>query len=72
MGEKILDLDKITIGNTELNIELNEGTKNEKYNIHIQNERINLSYKDFNFIKLASCFIVAKKRLKIFKGDSNE
>lgn len=72
MGEKIIDLDTIIIGEVKFNIELNEGTKNSKYNIHIQNDRINLAYKDFNFIKLAACFIVAKKRLELFKGEENE
>ncbi|MGL6114976.1 MAG: hypothetical protein ACRC1R_08030 [Cetobacterium sp.] len=72
MGEKIRDLEKIFIGNSEFNIELNEGTKEEKYNIHIQNERVNLSFKDFNFIRFASCFLVAKKRLEIFKGEEDE
>lgn len=67
MGEKIKDLEKITIGNMDFNIELNEGNKAEKYNIHIQSDRINLAYKDFNFIKFAACFLAAKKRLEILK-----
>lgn len=69
MGEKISDLEKITIGYMDFNIELNEGTKNEKYNIHIQSDRVNLAYKDFDFIQLAACFLTAKKRLGIFKEE---
>lgn len=69
MGEKIKILDSFQIDKTKFDIELNEGTKGEKYIIHLQNKRINLSYKDYNFVKFATCFMAAKERLEKFKEE---
>lgn len=60
MGEKIKDIGKIHLGGTDLDVELNHGTRqNEKYEIHIQNDK--------DFLQMASVIVLAKKQLDIIK-----
>ena len=42
MGNKIRELAEIEMGDKKYSIELNGGTKEELYDIHIQNENINI------------------------------
>lgn len=72
MGEKIKDIGKIKISSYSFDVELNEGNKNEKYNIHIQNDVLKLSYKEYEFAKLVACFMGARKRFEGLKGMRDE
>ena len=72
MGNKISTLGRIKLGENIFDVELNEGTKAEKFDIHIQNESFKLFFKDKEFATFAACFIAAKKRFDVLKGKSNE
>lgn len=68
MGEKIKDIGKIHLGSTELDVELNHGTRqNEKYEIHIQNDKVRLALSEEDFLQMASAVVLAKKQLDIIK-----
>lgn len=67
MGNKIKNIDQIKMNGHVYNIELNGGTKKEKYDIHIQNKDINICMKDFEFASFATAILVANKRMKRFK-----
>lgn len=68
MGNKIKDLGEVTIGNQKFIIELNEGTKTERYNIHIQNKLLKICYKDIEFAEFAASFMLAKNIFENLKG----
>lgn len=72
MGTKIFDFDTINIGKNTFKIELNEGNKKEKYNIHIQDERFKLCYREEEFSILATNFMCALKKFNHLKGRENE
>ena len=72
MGNKISTLDKLTIGGVPFEVELNEGTKKEKFDVHIQNEYLKFFFKDREFAEFAACFIAAKKRFDVLKGKVDE
>lgn len=72
MGNKISTLTALKLGGISFDVELNEPTKNEKFDIHIQNERLKLFFKDKEFCKFAACFIAAQKRFDVLKGKSDE
>ncbi len=67
MGNKISELSEITIGNQNYVVELNGGTKKEKFDIHIQNETINICLKDYEFAQFATSILVAYRRMERFK-----
>lgn len=68
MGERIRDLEKFTIGNAKFCIELNRAYNgNESYDIHVQCERGRIGLSDRDFLKLATCFMVAKKQFIALK-----
>ena len=67
MGNKIKDLGPIKIGGKEYFVELNGGTKKEKFDIHIQNDKINICMKDYEYSQFVTTLFVAKKRLERFK-----
>ena len=69
MGEKIRDLGKIKIGNSEFVIELNHSASGSHYrDIHIQNDKFRLEIPENEFLQMAACMQVAKKQLKIIKN----
>lgn len=70
MGKKICDLAKIEVGGKEYTVELNGGTKKEKYDIHLQNEQINICMKDFEFSQFVTTLLVANRRMKRFKEEN--
>ena len=72
MGESIKDVGSFSLGKEEFHIELNFGTKQEKYNIHIQNSNLKLCFKDYDFVKFAEACLIAEKRLEFYKGNENE
>ena len=67
MGNKIKDLAVIEMGGQKYSIELNGGTKKEKFDIHIQNEKINICMKDYEYSQFVTALFVAKKRMERFK-----
>ena len=67
MGNKIKELNEIEIGNQKYIIELNGGTKTELYDIHIQNDMINICFKDYEFSQFATEIFLANKRMERFK-----
>lgn len=68
MGEKIKDIDKIQIGSTTFNIELNHSTTEQgSCEIHIQNEKFRLALPEKEFLQMASCFVLAKKQMDLLK-----
>ena len=67
MGNKIKELNEIEIGNQKYIIELNGGTKTELYDIHIQNNMINICFKDYEFSQFATAIFLANKRMERFK-----
>lgn len=70
MGNKICDLATITIGGQQYQVELNGGTKKEKYDIHLQNKQINICLKDFEFSQFVTSLLVANKKMKRFKKEN--
>lgn len=70
MGEKIKDIGKIHLGGTDLDVELNHGTRqNEKYEIHIQNEKVRLALSEKDFLQMASVVVLAKKTIGYYKKE---
>ena len=69
MGEKIRDMSSFSIGNTDVKIELNNGYSKSysKYDIHIQSKSVQCCLSGSEFMKVASSFIVAKKRMDAMK-----
>lgn len=68
MGEVIRDIDEIQIGEQKFKIELNHSTtENDKFEIHLQNNKFRLAIPQKEFLQMASCFILAKKQLDILK-----
>ena len=61
MGNKIRELAEIEMGDKKYSIELNGGTKEELYDIHIQNENINICLKDYEFSQFAIEILLANK-----------
>ena len=72
MGVKISNLAEIKIGENIFDVELNDGTKSEKFNIHIQNKNFKFCFKDKEFEMFAACVVAAKKRFDILKGKNDE
>lgn len=68
MGERIKDLAKVKIGNTDFKIELNKAYyANESYDIHLQCDKGRIGLNDREFLKLAICFMAAKKQFVRYK-----
>ena len=68
MGEKIKDIGKIHLGGTDPDVELNHAARqNEKYEIHIQNDKVRLALSEKDFLQMASVIVLAKKQLDIIK-----
>ena len=70
MGEKIKDLSKFKIRNTEVAIELNDGYAKDysQYDIHIQSDAVQFYLSESDFMKLASSVITAKRRFDSLKN----
>lgn len=70
MGERIKDLAKMKIGNTDFKIELNAAYyKKDAYDIHLQCDKGRIGLTDKEFIQLATCFLAAKKQFLQYKED---
>lgn len=67
MGNKIKNLAEFDMGNQSYAIELNGGTKKENFDIHIQNEHINICFKDYEFSQFVASILVAERRMERFK-----
>lgn len=67
MGNKIKDLGEIHMGKQAYSLELNGGTKTEKFDVHIQNDYVNICLKDYEFAQFATAILVANRRLDWFK-----
>lgn len=67
MGNKIKDLANIEMGGQRYCVELNGGTKKEKFDIHIQNKNISICMKDYEYSELVAALLVAQKRMERFK-----
>lgn len=68
MGNRIENLTEIEMGNQSYNVELNGGNKQEKFDIHIQNEQINICLKDYEFAQFVTAILVAERRMERFKN----
>ena len=64
MGNKIKDLATIEMGGQKYCVELNGGTKKENFDIHIQNDKINICMKDYEYSQLVTALFVAQKRME--------
>lgn len=71
MGDKIKILNTISINDNVFEIELNAPTKNQIYDIHIQNNFLKLCYKDQDFCQFVVCVLLARERFKKFKTLNN-
>ena len=73
MGERIRDLTKFKIGNTQFKIELNSSYHHtDRYDIHLQCDNGRIGLTDREFIQLATCFMLAKKQFLQYKqGDEH-
>jgi hypothetical protein len=67
MGNKIKELSEIEMGNQKYIVELNGGTKKEKFDIHIQNKKVNICLKDYEFAQFVTSILVANRRMERFK-----
>jgi len=68
MGEKIKDIGSIRLGKSSLDVELNRSTKpDERYEIHIQDDKFRLALSEKDFLQMASAVLLAKKQLDIIK-----
>ena len=69
MGEKIRDLHKITFGNSDFMIELNEGyNKSDGKLIHVQNTHFRYLLKEKDFLNLAATILRAKTEMDYIKS----
>lgn len=68
MGEIIKNIGCIQIGKSIVDVELNHSTQSdEKYEIHIQNDKFRLALPEKEFLQMASAVLLAKKQLDIIK-----
>lgn len=68
MGERIKDLAKAKVGNTDFKIELNKSYyANGNYDIHLQCDKGRIGLSDREFLKLATCFMAAKEQFIKYK-----
>lgn len=67
MGNKIKDLDEIKFGGQIFKVELNGGTKNEVFDIHLQNDNMSICMKDYEFSEFVATLMVARRRMERFK-----
>lgn len=67
MGNKIKDLDEIKFGSQVFKVELNGGTKNEVFDIHLQNDDMSICLKDYEFSEFVATLMVARRRMERFK-----
>lgn len=68
MGEKIRDLQKIRLGNSELLVELNEGyTKAQGHVIHLQNEFFRYLLTEKDYLRLTAEILRSKSELDYYK-----
>ena len=68
MGERIKDLEEIKIGDKKIVIELNSSYyKSENYEVHLQCDKGRIGLTDKEFLKLATCFMLAKKQFLNYK-----
>lgn len=72
MGEKIMDLYPINIGNSTLMIELNEGYSNEGRVIHIQNEKFRYLFTENDFFKASANILRANSELRYVRLSRSE
>lgn len=72
MGEKICTLGCIRIGSHTLELELNHGTRQEPYMIHLQNQLVNICLKDKEFIQAVASVLIAVENFKLLKSAPNE
>ena len=73
MGERIKDLAKVKIGNTDFKIELNKAYyESESHDIHLQCDKGRIGLSDRDFIKLATCFMAAKEQFLKYKEIKND
>lgn len=73
LGERIKDLAYTKIGNTNFRIELNKGYfEHSKYDIHLQCDKGRMGLSDTEFLKLATCFMLAKKQFLSYKEKKDE
>lgn len=67
MGELIRNLHKISIGNAEFMIELNEGYTSKDFLIHIQNKHFRYLLKEKDFLEFAATILRAKSEQEYMK-----
>ncbi len=72
MGNRIKTLAEIEMGGKKFDVELNGGTKKEKFDIHIQNKEINICMKDYEYAQFVTSVLVANKRMKRFKKENEQ
>ena len=73
MGEVIKNIGTITIGGTNLDVELNHSVRGTGYrDIHLQNEKFRLEIPENEFLQMASCILLAKRQFDMIKGKTNE
>ena len=73
MGEIIRKIEKIRIGGSEFDIELNKSTASkDKREIHVQNEKFRLALDEKEFVQMACAVLLAKKQFDILKGRKQE
>lgn len=71
MGEKIKDIKKISLGDCELIVELNEATSpgGNRW-IHVQNDNFRIQFSEGDFVMILAGILKAKERLRYNKGKS--
>ena len=73
MGERIRDLAKMKIGDTQFKIELNASySHKERYDIHLQCDKGRIGLTDREFLQLATCFMLAKRQFLSYKQGDNK
>lgn len=74
MGEKIRDLERVSLNGMDFLIELNDGTvkaRKPQY-IHLQNNRFRLALSDKEFIQMAVAVRAAGQKIRNYKHLENE
>ena len=71
MGDIIRTVNKISLGGSELDIELNHSAVGSKYrDIHIQNDKFRLEVPEDEFLSMAACILLAKRQFDVIKENN--
>jgi hypothetical protein len=67
MGEKIIDLGFVKMGDTDYSVELNHPSGGLQKEVHIQSKKSRIEMTESEFIELSTLILLAAEKLQNYK-----